>query len=782
MVREFRLLTRLITTLRGVCLVPLLTTITVSAQEQKVETPLIDQLPFDRIVLNEANDNVAIDVQLLDLPNREVPNPFPENGSLELRRLSDPSTIYLVSWSDIGKIQLYEYLILEEAEHLIASNELDGAYTDLKFLHQNYPDLPGLQAATELYLQRDAMAAFAGKRYDESLAILSALYDTNSERRGLAKAIEGVSDQLISEQLANRDFRAARELLDSLRSEFSNIELANLTAWQEKFSTGAQRQLEIARQSITSGDFSLARQSVQRAIAILPAIEGARELFGEIERLSPQIVVGVAQQALFTRAQMLEQWPDERVGRLTDPRFVELTGVGPEGGEYSSRWADIKIDTSGLRIDLRFNNDALEFGITPDKVALQVLRMANHREEDYRSDFEQVFDHVEVVAGQQVNIHFRRIHVKPIAFLRFPLSSLQSLSEHIAAYTKSVDPENSHIVNYRLALNENGNDSQVIVEQDFPSDEDAIAALSRGDIDVLDQLPPWHVTQASQMAGVTVSSYRLPTVHMLLCNYDNPLMKRREFRRALCYGIDRPRMVAEVLGAKDKQSAFRVLSGPIPAGITFNDAIGYAYKQDLQPLPYEPRLAAVLATSARATLAKRQKELSEEELAEKKSGEEDVLPDAEPLVLLHPADSVARTMCQLIKRQLDTIGIPIELAQQDSSQNPKWDLQYVELCLWEPIVDTRSLLGPGGLAGYCSPTMNLLLNKLDRANNWNDVRSQFHRIHQAAFDELPVIPLWQTLNHFAQREALTGLSKTPASLYQDVSQWRVTYGSEGNLP
>jgi hypothetical protein len=62
------------------------------------------------------------------------------------------------------------------------------------------------------------------------------------------------------------------------------------------------------------------------------------------------------------------------------------------------------------------------------------------------------------------------------------------------------------------------------------------------------------------------------------------------------------------------------------------------------------------------------------------------------------------------------------------------------------------------------------------------VSSQFHRIHQTAFDELPVIPLWQTLNYFVQRHALAGLSKTPVSLYQDVSQWHVTYGAEGTLP
>jgi hypothetical protein len=48
---------------------------------------LIDRQEFDRIILNAANGNAAIDVKLLDFPNRRVPDPFPTTGSLELSLL-----------------------------------------------------------------------------------------------------------------------------------------------------------------------------------------------------------------------------------------------------------------------------------------------------------------------------------------------------------------------------------------------------------------------------------------------------------------------------------------------------------------------------------------------------------------------------------------------------------------------------------------------------------------------------------------------------------------------
>ena len=254
--------------------------------EKEVKPRLIDQYPFDRITLDAANDNAVIDVQLIEFPNRQVPNPFPTNGSLEIRRLSDPTKLYTINWSAIDRIDLYENLVLREAQAYLSAGKLNEAYTDLEFLHKNYPNLVGLQQITENYLQRDALDSYSKKQYDESLAILSALYDVNAQRKGLTKAVEGVSNRFINELLANQDYTAARKILDSLDNQFSQLQLTNLASWQNKFESDSQTQLAIARQAIAQQDYSSARQAVRRAIAILPDIPEAQELLAKIDHLA----------------------------------------------------------------------------------------------------------------------------------------------------------------------------------------------------------------------------------------------------------------------------------------------------------------------------------------------------------------------------------------------------------------------------------------------------------------------------------------------------------------
>jgi tetratricopeptide (TPR) repeat protein len=714
-------------------------------------------------------------VQLLELPDRKVPSPFPDSGSLSLRRLSDPTTLYEVSWPDVAKVELYEDLIMAEAKQSLDSNELERAYLNLRFLRDNYPQMPGLEDLTERYLQRDAMAAFAEKRFEESLTVLSALHSINPRREGLAKAIEGVTDQVIAELLAKREFRAAREMIDSLGKQFADLNLDNLVTWQQKFASGAERQLATARQAIADGNLALARQSLQRAQTILPDIVGADELYAEIVRLAPQIVVGVSEPFVDQRPSKLPNWSVERDSRLIHPRFVEIVAVGPEGAVYASPWAKVELDVSGLQLQITLSSGALAEGITPDKVALQLLKMANPESDEFRIDFANCFERVEIVGGDQVVLHLKSIHVKPVMLLNFPLSNLD-IPPQGYQIAKASEPGST---TFELPFSQST--APAIVEQVFANDDEAIQALDRGDIDVLDEIAPWQVEKTSQLTGLTVAKYRLPTVHVLLSNSDNPLLRRREYRRALCYGTDRPRMVAEVFGVKDQQSPFRVLSGPLPAGVTFNDPIGFAYKQELSPLPYEPRLAVVLATAARTAVAK-EALIAAGEKPDSKAVRELKPGEPEPLILLHPARPLARTMCQLMKRQLDTIGIPVELKQEGDGNPGHWDLKYAELCVWEPLADVRALLGPGGLAGRCSPAMNQLLSKLDSASNWNEVTSRLHQVHQLAFEEMPVIPLWQTQNYFVHRDSVKGIDATPVSLFQSVRQWKLSFARGDDSP
>jgi ABC-type transport system substrate-binding protein len=148
------------------------------------------------------------------------------------------------------------------------------------------------------------------------------------------------------------------------------------------------------------------------------------------------------------------------------------------------------------------------------------------------------------------------------------------------------------------------------------------------------------------------------------------------------------------------------------------------------------------------------------------------------LVLAHPADPVARVACETIQLQLGKSGIPIELVEFTADEllagKVDYDLRYAELAVWEPVADARALLGPGGLAGELgSPYLTAALRELDDATNWKDVRAKLSEIHDVAHHDLPLIPLWQTVNYFAYRTAVHGIGAAPISLYQNVDQWQV---------
>ena len=289
-------------------------------------------------------------------------------------------------------------------------------------------------------------------------------------------------------------------------------------------------------------------------------------------------------------------------------------------------------------------------------------------------------------------------------------------------------------------------------------DESAIVALLAGEIDVLDRVPPWQLERLRSAESISVESYKLPTVHVLIPNLKNPLLAKREFRRALCFGIDRKWIVSRVLLGGASIPGFEVVSGPFPAGTSINDPIRYGYNSQIVPRPFEPRLASILATIAWSNVQNPRAENpaaadapSDSKRDEASSAPADIaLPE---LTLAHPSDPVARLACQTIQTQLGREGIPIKLIEftADDLTNGKvdCDLRYAELAVWEPIVDAAAILGPSGIAsGLENAYLDSALRDLDTATNWKDVRSRLGLVHEIASHELPVIPLWQTRQLF----------------------------------
>jgi len=210
-------------------------------------------------------------------------------------------------------------------------------------------------------------------------------------------------------------------------------------------------------------------------------------------------------------------------------------------------------------------------------------------------------------------------------------------------------------------------------------------------------------------------------------------------------------------------SGCRVISGPFSPGVSPDDPLDYGYNHAVEPREYQPHLALALAQVA----------LSEVAAAMKKEGTE--VGDKPQFVLAHPAHEIARVACTSIKRQLGLVGISITLRELEGDLPDRIpddvDLLYAELAMWEPVVDARRLLDEDGITGASSIYMSQALRQLDQATDWAQVADRLRYIHWLAHRELPVIPLWQLIDHFAYRRSLTGVGSLPVSLYQNVDEW-----------
>ena len=484
-------------------------------------------------------------------------------------------------------------------------------------------------------------------------------------------------------------------MLELLKQAFPRLSLPNIALWEKQFADDAAEQLAEARAAMERSDYSAAREAVRSAQGILPSAPGAVELMEEIQDTWPQVVVGVAELAP-EGADPLVCWAAARVNPLLEERLVRLIDFGNEGPVFQCPWAEIQTDDTGEVLSVTPNQKAEACGVTPDRLALGLLAMVDPHNRDYAVGLAASLREVSLAEGRSVELLCRN-HIRPESLLDVPLSAISPTA--LGQYT--IGPREAQRATY-LAREAAAGSPKAIVEQAFPSDGEALHALVTGQVDALDRVPPWRVDTVTGDRNLRLGTYRLPTVHVLLLNFDNPLLGRAEFRRALAYGIDRERLLSEILLAGKTRPGFQVVSGPLPAGVSLTDPVGDSYNRQIRPRPYAPRLASLLAKVSRIAILKPY---------EKKEGDDSAAPPGDPpdverpLVLLHGADPVATTACQSIGRQLSAIGIPVELKRLDNSGGPlpEHDLYYCELSVGEPLNDVRRLLGPQGLAGRCTP-------------------------------------------------------------------------------
>jgi hypothetical protein len=143
------------------------------------------------------------------------------------------------------------------------------------------------------------------------------------------------------------------------------------------------------------------------------------------------------------------------------------------------------------------------------------------------------------------------------------------------------------------------------------------------------------------------------------------------------------------------------------------------------------------------------------------------------LTLDFPDEPLARAGCLSIQRQWRRIGLEATLRPRKPGEPSDGDVQYVQMVVTEPLVDAFRLLGPGGASGNVGP---LVQGKLEQAIGESDsaaANARLRELHALVAQELPILPLWQTVDYFVQHASVTLPAGKPLRVYEHLDQWRL---------
>jgi tetratricopeptide (TPR) repeat protein len=753
------------------------------AQEPE-KTRLIDQEPFDTVVVLDQAEEKELKVRPLKLTPRRMPNNPAATDKVRVRLVDDEDNReFELLWRDVVKVRFHEEQVLAEAEALTANLKFDEAYDYYQYLLRDFPKTPRLDASMQAYWYLSAGVAFKQKKYDEALAVLEELlranpkYQHSEKSPSLMKVLNGIADKLLQNFYDKKDYGSSRTLLFRLLAAYADAkEQPFAEKWTKTLEGDAARKRNEAQAHLQAKRYTAAYDAAGAMLEIWPNVEGGRELAKTISETYPVLSVGVSSAGKYPNAFRFDRWGDRRTGRLVDRRLVESIGLSAEGGEYASPVGTVERSEDGrvLRFQIR---SQVSNSITAYDIAALLLAGTKESTLDFSPAWAEVFGDVRIVNPLLVEVALRRSHVIPRALPAFSLRSLDvpadQLSARMGAYELLETPEKLRFV---LPVGASAQTGQIreIQEKLYADAPQAILDLERGKIDCLDRLQPIDVKRVQGLAQINVVRYALPVLHVLVPNTQRPWPKLRTFRRAVLYGIQRDSILrygilqqpVDAAGTPERPYSLpgaQLISAPFPAPLDGNDPNAYAYDSDIKPYAYEPLLSLTLLE-----LAKREaKSIAD---TKKEKG-----PTFEKLVIGHPAAEIPRMACRAIAKQLEPLGLPCKLVELDgkTAMPADVDFVYAELTVTEPTVDASRLFGSQGLFPAENPHVRMAVRRVEQATTWSEASQRLHDLHRVMHEELTVLPLYQTPEYCAFGRNVSQTPSSPITFYHQLESWRI---------
>lgn len=747
------------------------------------DIPLYQRLPYDEVQLDRANDNAVLRVQPIDFPEGEVPDPLPRTGFLEVELVDEPGETYRVAWPHVEEIRPFPQLVLNAAKESISQGQFESAYDHLQFVAEYYPDFAPQEDVVKRFLAAEAEELLAQQAYDRALSNLQRLHDLDAEYAGLQEALGHAINAMVERYVAEDDYPAARQLIGQLEAWYSGHPVAQ--QWTERWNREASELHAALREDLEAGNDRQAAATARRLMLVRPSLPGIEDAVREALSLYPRVRVGVTSKAVSFDPAALYDWDARRSGRLLYRTLMEFTGPGREGGRYVCPWGRMELENLGTRLVFELRRvspfpEHPDVPFTATDLARRFLAMADPGDPAFNPQWASLVIGVAPRDVHTVDVDLRHSFVRPEGLLRDRIGPWTSpqfdgdwsrppvTGPYVIDQELSSERETVYTVAPGYFAHEQGQPAE-IVEQQFSIGRDALSALRRGEVDVVDRVNPWELPMIEDQSGIVIGRYAVPVLHCLVPNLDRPLSGSRDFRRALVYGINRQFILNRLLGGREEPGT-RVVSGPFAAGTSYDDPLDYAYDGSIEPRPYEPALALALAEVARQQAAAALAGESENGAS---------LPQQAAVVIAHPPNEIAAEACAEIKRQLGLIGIDVRLVETAPSRWPEIraevDFLYCELAMWEPVVDVYRLLGNSGPVGNVSPYLLQAMDRLAEAVDWREIGRQLRQIHRLVHDDVTIVPLWQMVDYYAYRRHLDPAAERPVTLYQHVESWRTEF-------
>lgn len=767
--------------------------IALSCAQAQAEPPrdpiaaLLAAEPYDRL---ELDDGVSVEIEPVS------PRPLPPYDAIEARKIrvrnqSKPSELrepeppdkyevrlrdpeadirdFLVSKIKVRRVEYFEDMLLAAALQQIQQRKYERAFELLAKLYRIAPQWNGLAEARDRLLFEEGGAALVKGETARGMRLLSELNERKPDYPGLADRLASVFRARIDASFDGRDFAQAR--LDLAEAERLTPNAPQVQAARERFLSTA-RGLVTKAQSLSPAEKLDAIAEAQR---IWPDLEGLGAAYQQAFLACPTLDVAAADAPAVVGPYPLGPAERRAASLMYAPILAGIDEAATSGqlpDQLAARFEKRELGKSvqvAVKPGLSWSDGRRP--VEPADLAAALIARADPASPAYSARWADLISRVEIAPDRTVQLSFARPPLRPEFWMLDPIPPAHASADGwVWSGPERRDPvgdgpfrfasrDTSTLILRRSAAATAPGAPKIerIRERHYRDPVQALTALRRGQVHLVEHVPPALVGSVSEIPGATVGLYEQPALHVIAVDGRNPALRLRTLRRALSAAIDRKILMQETIlrGPIDGNDA--PADGPFLKGSP-------ADAPAVLPLESDPVLALMLVGAA-------QRELGGANIA---------------LRFEYPSLPEVRGVVPKIVEAWTKAGLKITAVERTPSElerrlrtGERFDLAYRVPEVRDPILDAGPLISPSydapesalPLEAVPSPRILQLLLRLEQTPEVASASALATQLDRECRDELPMIPLWQLDRHFAWSPRLKGPSGTASALYQGLAAW-----------